>query len=96
MPDAAIWVWICDDCTARQCGLCIEANETTTPGPGCDCEHEDWDEEAAMPAIPQPQHRRRWLTTCSCRKRFWGSSRWAGRGYEAYKQHVKDGCRGQG
>ena len=44
MTDTAIWVWICNDCQAGQCGLCIEANETQTPGPGCDCEHEDWDE----------------------------------------------------
>ena len=39
---SAIIVYICSDCQALQCGLCIEANETQTPGPGCDCEHEDW------------------------------------------------------
>lgn len=38
--------------------------------------------------IPQPSRRGRWLTIC-CGQRFWGRSKWGGRGWEKYAKHWK-------
>lgn len=40
-PGLPLLIWLCDDCQAGNCGLCIE-DENKAGDRDCECEHEEW------------------------------------------------------